>query len=283
MRPADMILLHYFYVTKPLLMLANTGSLSLWLYGLFILITIVAMIIAFYQIKKGTIETEKLDKMIDLFKYVIVSTALSTVTLVVADLFKEREQDVKELEYFDKYVNDVKQADGIEARLRLTKYLSIVAPGGALKRSWQAYYDTVYAEYRQYDQKKREADSLRQIDNPTDMQRQEVLKVEASIQQFEKPLMDQAVTDRKPTVYIQYCNQAKKDDILAMQQNFIAHAWIAPGIELVKGGCDNSIRYFHEEDKALALEANGLTGNTCTLTRSLLRAPKGQIEVWINR
>jgi hypothetical protein len=131
-------------------MLANTGTVSFILYGVFILIAIAAMVVAFWIINKGSIESAKLDKMIELFKYVVVSTAIATVSLIVTDLFKEREQDVKELEYFDKYVADVKNIDGIQQRLQLAKYLSIVAPSGEMKKSWKEYYDTVKSEYAEY-------------------------------------------------------------------------------------------------------------------------------------
>lgn len=131
-------------------LLSSTGNLSFALYGFFIVLTVVAMVVAFRQIMKGTIPADKLDKMIDLFKYAIVSTAIATTTLIVSNLFKEREQDVKELEYFDKYAGDVKLADNILVRLQLSKYFSIVAPEGDMKTSWKTYYDTVVDEYARY-------------------------------------------------------------------------------------------------------------------------------------
>jgi NADH:ubiquinone oxidoreductase subunit 3 (subunit A) len=151
-------------------MIEDTGTVSFFLYGIFILITIVALIFAFKQIKNGTIETEKLDKMIELFKYAIVSTAIATVTLVVSNLFKEREQDVKELEYFDKYVNDIKKVDGIQERLQLSKYLSIVAPSGKLKNSWTSYYDAVKVEYKDYLRNIKIKKALDALEHPTDKQ-----------------------------------------------------------------------------------------------------------------
>ena len=146
-------------------MLYNTGAVSFILYGLFILITIIALFVAIYYIKKGKIDIEKLDKMVDLFKYAIVTTAIATVTLIVTDLFKEREQDVKELEYFDKYVADVKKVDGIIERLQLSKYLSIVAPGGEMKRSWVNYYSEVKAEYEIYTKLKQENELIKLKDD----------------------------------------------------------------------------------------------------------------------
>ncbi len=90
-------------------MLSNTGTVSFILYGIFIVIAILGLFIAIYFIKKDNIPSEKLEKIIDLSKYTIVSVAITTRGIIITNLFKEREQDVKELEYFDKYVQDVKR------------------------------------------------------------------------------------------------------------------------------------------------------------------------------
>lgn len=169
-------------------MFENTGTVSFFLYGIFILITIVAMVFAFKQIINGTIETEKLDKMIELFKYAIVSTAITTVTLVVSNLFKEREQDVKELEYFDKYVVDVKKVDNIQERLQFSKYLSIVAPTGKLKESWTSYYDTVKVEYKDYLRNLTINKALNALENPTDKQIALGITIEEKINRANSPL-----------------------------------------------------------------------------------------------
>jgi DNA-directed RNA polymerase subunit L len=261
-------------------MLTNTGIISFLLYGIFVVITVVAMFVAFYQIKKGNIEIEKLDKMIELFKYAIVSTAIATITLVVADLFKEREQDVKELEYFDKYVEDVKKVDGIQERLQLSKYLSIVAPSGEMKKSWKNYYDTVWIEYQDYMNKKIELLEKDTISNPTEEQLLASEEVKEAIYRYEKPLVSSSIPTSKPTIYIQYCNRENKDLMVEIQKKFGNTLWNAPGIEYKESGCDNSIRYFHEEDRALANEANTLLDNKYIIKKSVLRAPKGQLELW---
>lgn len=130
--------------------LYNTGLVSFVMYILLIIVSIVLLRVATFYIKNNIIEISKLDKLIGLYKYTIVSIAIATTTLIISDLFKEREQDVRELEYFDKYVNDVKKADGVIERLQITKYLSIVAPSGDLKDSWSKYYDSVKVEYKTY-------------------------------------------------------------------------------------------------------------------------------------
>lgn len=264
-------------------MLANTGTISFLLYGIFILITVVALIIAYYQIKKGEIPAEKLDKMIELFKYAIVTTAISTVTLVVADLFKEREQDIKELEYFDKYVEDVKKVDGIRERLQLSKYLSIVAPSGEMKKSWEKYYEIVKEEYEEYLDLKSEVRNIDTLSNPTKDQLKQSEAAREAIYMFEKPISKGATDRGRPTIYIQYCDKEIKQAVSEVQQLFNTNLWNAPGVEYVARGCDNSIRYFHDEDRSLASEANTLLGNTFTIKRSSLRAPKGQIELWVQQ
>jgi hypothetical protein len=262
-------------------MLANTGTISLFFYGVFIIITIISMIVAFYYIRKGTIDPGKLDKMIELFKYAIISTAITTVTLIVADLFKEREQDIKELEYFDKYVEDVKKADGIEARWRLSKYLSIVAPSGEMKKSWEEYYNEVNSEYQEYTKLKEEQRINDAIIDTSEKQRLNTEKIQAKIDLMEKPLSGTEAFTKKPTIYIQYCNKENKNLMSEIQKKFKSYYWNAPGIDFMeRGGCDNSIRYFHDEDRSFAEEANSLLGNKYKINKSNLRAPKGQIELW---
>lgn len=126
-------------------MLTNTGTLSLTLYGIFILITLVGMFVAFHYIKKGTIEPDKLDKMIEIFKYSIVTTAIATVTLIVADLFKERDYDKNEMIVFNEYIPYVIDTTGtIDKKINFCKFFSSVTPKGELKDGWVAY--TAYLE-----------------------------------------------------------------------------------------------------------------------------------------
>ncbi len=182
-------------------MFSNTGTVSFVLYFIFIVVTILAMVVAIYYIKKGSIAQEKLDRIIELFKYAIVTTAITTVTLVITDLFKEREQDVKELEYFDKYVDDVKKVDGIEERLLLAKYLSIVSPSGDLKKSWKNYLDTVLTEYREYLLLKKEQIKIDSIVNPSEEEINKSLEVQAKINQFEKPLASATLNTEESEEY----------------------------------------------------------------------------------
>ncbi len=126
-------------------MFTNTGSVSLMLYGIFIVITIIAMFVAFHHIRKGVIDSEKLDKMIELFKYSIVTTAIATITLIVTDLFKEREYDKNEMEAFNHYIPYVTDTAGtLDKKINFCKFFCSVTPKGGLKEGWKTY--TAYLE-----------------------------------------------------------------------------------------------------------------------------------------
>jgi hypothetical protein len=167
-------------------MFTNTGTISFYLYSVFILISIISTVIIYRLLKKNTLESERLDKLIDFFKTVVFTTALGTVALIITDLFKEREQDVKELEYFDKYVQEVKDVNG-QGRLQLSKYLSIVAPSGEMKDSWTAYYKEVQKDYDEYLKAQLELknDTMVNITKQQSIKREEN---QVKVQLFENPL-----------------------------------------------------------------------------------------------
>lgn len=167
-------------------MFTNTGTISFYLYLVFILISIISTVIIYRFLKKDTLESEKLDKLIDFLKTVVFTTAIGTVSLIITDLFKEREQDVKELEYFDKYVQEVKDVNG-QGRLQLSKYLSIVAPSGEIKDSWTAYYKEVQKDYDEY-LKAQQALKSDTLMNATKEQLIKREKNQEKIQLFENPL-----------------------------------------------------------------------------------------------
>ncbi|MEM8999252.1 MAG: hypothetical protein AAGB24_03225 [Bacteroidota bacterium] len=171
-------------------MLSDTSTISLILYGLLLAVTFLLLRFVYRLISKNTtLDEKKLEKIVDLFKYSMVSIAIATITLIVSDLFKERDQDIKELEYFDKYVDDVKAADGIEARFQLTKYLSIVAPSGELRKSWERYHDSTRVEFEKYKKWKKEEKELDTVMNPTKAQQDYKEELQNRIRQQEGPLV----------------------------------------------------------------------------------------------
>lgn len=92
--------------------------------------------------KANNDEIAKIEKVVDLFKYTLMSVAAVTIVSIVTNLFKEREQQIKELEYFDRYVGKVIQENPRE-RYEIAKYLSIVAPSGDFQKAWLNYFNTI--------------------------------------------------------------------------------------------------------------------------------------------
>ena len=280
-------------------MLSNPGTISFILYGVFIAITIIGLFISIYFIKKDSIPTEKLEKIIELSKYTIVSVCIATVTLIISDLFKEREQDVKELEYFDKYAQDVKKVDNIQERFQLSKYLSIVAPSGELKRSWKEYFDTLQVEYKEYIRLKREKEKLDSIKDPTEEQiikKQEIIE---KIDQKESPLVSQYSNNLSPRVYIQISNQNQRTAAESLQATLRNENFVVPDIENV-GKKPNiyippktEVRYYREEEQQDALRLISIMKSQ-NIGLPINETPKkiggagrgtrpGHFEIWFSR
>ena len=124
-------------------MFANTDTLSFYLGISFIIMALIGLLAIGGLVLCSSIADTKLDKLIEVGKWFIVSVAIVTGASIVSDSFKEREQDVKEIEVFDKYVSTITAADGIEKRWLLAEYFSYVAPPGELRKSWEAYKNAI--------------------------------------------------------------------------------------------------------------------------------------------
>jgi hypothetical protein len=173
----------------------------------------------------------------------------------VSNLFKEREQDIKELEYFDRYVEDVKKADGIQERYLLAKYLSIVAPSGELKNSWKAYHESLTDEYQEYLRLKKEKAALDTLTNPSEAQLAKKQQLTETIVLKEAPLVAQ-YSNLIPRVYMHISDESQRDIAKALQTTLISQNFNVPGIENV-GRKKNyfipsktEVRYYREEELA---------------------------------
>ncbi len=127
-------------------MISDTGSLSLWLSIFFILVSLCGIFVIYSIIKNKSIENENIDKIIELGKWFIVSVAITLSASIVNDGFRERDQDIKEMEVFDKYVNTILEADSLEKRRLLCDYFASVSPNGEIKKSWQEYKKSVQSD-----------------------------------------------------------------------------------------------------------------------------------------
>ena len=179
-------------------MFANTGNLSFWLGIGFILLALLGVLITYSLIKKNSIEVGKLEKLIELGKWFIVSVAIVVGATIIGDGFKEREQDVKEMEVFDKYVTTIVEADGIEKRWLLAEYFSIVAPDGELRKSWETYKAIIKPSLDEYRANKAKLTDLSAKEQPTESEIKEIAKLQEINEVFEQSLVTSSESEPKP-------------------------------------------------------------------------------------
>jgi hypothetical protein len=120
--------------------LSDTGTVSLILYGFFIALTITAFIISIKIIKNDKIEKERFDKIVELFKFSIVTVSIATVTLIITDLFKEREYDKEEMTTFNTYIPQIiDSVSTLDRKITFCTFFSHVTPKGDLKNGWISF------------------------------------------------------------------------------------------------------------------------------------------------
>lgn len=116
----------------------NTSDISIFLYLFFVLIALAGMAFIFYLITKSKLESDKIDRIIDVFKSVIITSAIGTVTLIIADQFKERKQDLDEMTAFKDYLPYVTDStSSLDDKIYFCKFMVAAAPEGALRVAWQ--------------------------------------------------------------------------------------------------------------------------------------------------
>jgi len=170
-------------------MFTNTGSLSFYLGIGFILLAFIGVLFA-YRLIRSDLNDEKVEKLIELGKWFIVSVALVVSATIVGDGFREREQDVKEIEVFDKYVSTITEADGIEKRWQLAEYFSIVAPAGELRTSWENYKKVVEKHLEEYRAGKEKLNELTNLPKPNEEQKQQIVNLAEKTENYEQPLVE---------------------------------------------------------------------------------------------
>lgn len=178
-------------------MFSNTGALSFWLGIGFIFLAFIGVLTAYRLSRKEDIDAAKLDKLIDLGKWFIISVALVVGATIVSDGFKEREHDIQEIAVFEKYVSTITEAGGIEKRWLLADYFSMVAPAGELRNSWANYKLHITPELEEYKNGIKELNSLVNKGKKGDLTEAEATKaVEllAKTENFEQSLIPPTTT-----------------------------------------------------------------------------------------
>ncbi len=156
----------------------NTGYLSFGLGIIYLFLSLCGLIFVYHLIKKKSLEEKSLNKLIETGKWFVISVALVIGATIISDGFKERDQDLKEMEAFHKYVNTITKVEGVEQRYLLAEYFSIVAPNGGLKTAWQNYKIEVGKARNQFRNNKEKINELERKPSLTKAEIKEKEKLE---------------------------------------------------------------------------------------------------------
>lgn len=243
-------------------MFSDTGKLSFWL-SIFFVATSICGIIAIYLIaKRKILEAENLDKIIDLGKWFFVSVAITLSTSIINDGFREREQDIKEMEIFDKYTGVVMELDGAVKRKLLAEYFSSVSPDGPIKRSWGEYkkiVDSSVAKINEAAEKSIVIAKKEQQGTATKSEIEERFRLQemtATLNQSILPSGQQS--GPKPRIYFHIRDESQRTEAkkIADQVEATVHVDV-PGIQRLDAGPSSTeLRYFRSAE---AQEANEIS------------------------
>ncbi len=133
-------------------MFSDTGGLSFWLRLFFIGLSLCGIVSIYLIARNKLLEPANLDRLIELGKWFVVSVAITLSAAIVNDGFREREQDIKEMEVFERYTNVILEADSLQKRRLLSEYFAAVSPDGPIQQAWQRYQSVVDGHIRELDE-----------------------------------------------------------------------------------------------------------------------------------
>lgn len=278
-------------------MFSDTGSLSFWLSTFFVAISLSGIIVIYLIIKNKSIENANIDKIIELGKWFILSVAITLSASIVNDGFREREQDIKEIQVFDKYTNIILEADSIEKRRLLCEYFASVSPEGPIKKSWEKYkivIDRHVAELREAEKqalaiaKKAEEGTA----SPAEIEEKARLIEKAST--LNQSLLSSATqTDLKPRVYFHIQDESQRTQAKRLADEIESRAnVVVPGVQRLDAGpAATELRYFKSVEElearqiSSALSALGLKVETKYVQgfESSNKIRPRHYELWISK
>ena len=242
------------------------------------------------------IEFEKYKMKMNLFKWITGTLGIAIITMIINWGFKDRAVGMDEISKYDKYTTDLLVLNDNPVKKRmLAQFFSTVTPSNKLKDGWKEYYIEVNKDYTKfivsdsllrlkYSSMPKDTSKMNPMQKAKFMEAVEKIKQNDSIIKAPIIIPERIFSNNTnvPTIYIHFSNRSKIDMVNKFQKLFDNINWKAPGIEYKEIGCDNSIRYFNDEDRELANKANSLLGNIYSIKKVNMTAPKGQIELWIN-
>lgn len=275
----------------------DTGSISLWLSLAFIGISMCGLVVIFLIIKNKTIENENIDKIIELGKWFVASVAITLSASIINDGFRERDQDIKEMEVFDKYVSTVLEADSLEKRKLLSEYFVAVSPNGEIRQAWSNYEQIVDKHIKENEEdlaKVAQLESKEQNGNasPEEVSLKANLAEKISIRNESLMVQTSLPKPKTTRVFIHINDEEQRAVMKTLQNNLSGLGFAVPGIENITGKAqipeNPNVRYFNDQDADQAalvveqLKSLGFT-NAYPYRVRAISAPVGSLEVWLGK
>lgn len=249
-------------------MSSDTGNLSLWLGIFFVLMSISGIFAIYFIIKNKSIENANIDKIIELGKWFIASVAITLSASIVNDGFREREQDIKEIQVFDKYTNIVLEADGLEKRKLLCEYFASVSPEGPIKKSWEKYkvvVDGHIAELREAEKKALAIAKKAEEGTASPSEIEEKARLVEKASALNQSLVTKPTqVELKPRVYFHIRDEAQRTQAKRIADEIESRGGVVvPGVQRVEAGpAATELRYFRSEEEQ---EAKQISSTLSTL------------------
>lgn len=253
------------------------------------------------------IELEKYKMKMNLFKWILGTFGIAIITLIINWGFKDRSVGMDEISQYDRYTTDLLVLNDNPVKKRmLAQFFATVTPSNKLKEGWKEYYNEVNKDYLKFIQ----SDSLirkKYMLMPKDTtrmnasQKAKLKETESIIKQNDSiknaPIIIPASFDKiistadikkkskLPTVYLQYNNKDNTSILREYEKILKTNNWVVPKPEFINAKFQNTIKYFHSEDRNLADNINAIFNNKFKIVPNLEfgnSVPNRQLEIWIN-
>ena len=252
-------------------------------------------------------EFEKYKLKMNLFKWLLGTFGIATITLIINWGFKDRSVGMDEISQYDRYTTDLLVLNDNPVKKRmLAQFFATVTPSNKLKEGWKEYYIEVNKDYikfiqsdsiirSKYMQMSKDTTHMNATQKAKLKETESIIKQNDSIKKA--PIIIPATFDKiistadvkknsaPPTVFVHYSNKDKISVVKDYEKTLKANNWVVPGLEFINLKYPNSIKYFHQEDKNLAESLNVLLNSKFRIVPNLEfgnTVPNRQLEIWIN-
>jgi hypothetical protein len=217
--------------------------------------------------------------------------------------FKNRDVNLQEMTFNDRYVQTIMAKDNYGEQMELAKYYACLSVQPEVRNGWIKYYQLKQNEFQKneieikklqdsilnlkFDANGNARDSLNDKEEFLLGQLNDKLNYKEN-QQTAKTVPQATVIDNSKArrIYIQY-DKDVKDTAISYQKLFNLSNWKAPGIERRDDIKSSSIRYFYQDDISLANELQSLinrpTMKTIYVSGFEGKVPAGQLEIWLDK